>query len=389
MNYICFSPYFPLNYFQFSVALKKFGVNVLGIGDAPYEYLHPELKAALTEYYRLDDLHNYDQLLRAVGYLTHRYGKIDGIDSHNEYWLDTEAQLRRDFHIDGLKPEEMSRIKKKSEMKNVFQSTGLNTVRGIMAGTLEEAIRFAKETGYPLMAKPDSGVGAAGTYKIEDEAGLKDFFNTKPQVNYLLEEFIVGDIFSFDGLVDKSGNLIFFSTLKYGSGVMEIVQEDAHVFFYTLIDIPEDLVEAGKKILAAFAVKGRFFHFEFFREHQTGKLVALEVNMRPPGGFITEMFNFTFDVDVYNEWAAMIVNHHTHSNFKRKYHVCYVSRKWKYDYYYTHETLMEKYSEIIVFHHPIDEILSRAMGNYCYLLRSSDLNAIFEVQQAIHQLRSI
>ena len=45
-------------------------MNVLGVGDATYDELHPDLKRALTEYYRVDSLENYDQVLRAMGYFT-------------------------------------------------------------------------------------------------------------------------------------------------------------------------------------------------------------------------------------------------------------------------------------------------------------------------------
>lgn len=129
MNYIHFSPYFPPNYIHFSKALKEAGATVLGIGDSPYEPLSQNLKDSLTEYYKVDDLHNYDQLLRGLGYFTHKYGKIDGIDSHNEYWLETEAQLRTDFNIKGIKNENLAMIKKKSEMKKAFVSAGLEIGR--------------------------------------------------------------------------------------------------------------------------------------------------------------------------------------------------------------------------------------------------------------------
>jgi len=389
MNYICFSPYFPPNYFRFSVSLKKYGVNVLGIGDAAYDDLHPELKSTLTEYYRVDDLHHYDGLVGAVAYFTERYGHIDGIDSHNEYWLETEARLRGEFNIDGLKPEDMGRIRKKSEMKKVFQTTGLNVARGILSDSFENALDFVNKTGYPLIAKPDSGVGAANTWKIENESELADFFRDKPDIDYMLEEFIQGDIYSFDGMVDKSGKLVFYTAMKNEKGVMEVVHEDSHVYYYTLRDIPADLEVAGKKMLAAFDVRGRFFHFEFFREYTTLRLVALEVNMRPPGGFTTDMFNFASDVDVYNAWAGMIANQPVTVDFSRKYHVCFVSRKWKYDYLYTHEALMEKYPKELVFHERVNDALSRAMGNTCYLVRSPGLDQLFEVQQAIHQLKSL
>jgi hypothetical protein len=52
MNFIFISPNFPTKFWQFCDALKKNGATVLGIGDAPYEELVPELKRSLTEYYR-------------------------------------------------------------------------------------------------------------------------------------------------------------------------------------------------------------------------------------------------------------------------------------------------------------------------------------------------
>ena len=103
MNFVFVSPHFPPNWYLFCVRLREAGANVLGIGDAPYHDLRPELQQALSEYYRVDDLHSYDQLVRALGYLTHRHGKLDRLDSLNEYWLETEARLRTDFNIPGIK----------------------------------------------------------------------------------------------------------------------------------------------------------------------------------------------------------------------------------------------------------------------------------------------
>jgi len=79
MNFIFLSPHFPPNYYQFAVWLKNLGVNVLGIADEHHDNLRPELKSALTEYFRVNDMHNYDELVRALGYFTHRYGKLDKV----------------------------------------------------------------------------------------------------------------------------------------------------------------------------------------------------------------------------------------------------------------------------------------------------------------------
>ena len=76
-NFLFISPAFPGNYENFCVALKNDGVNVLGIGDTPYDELSPVLKSALTEYYRVDNMKNYDEMFRAVAFLSFHHGKID------------------------------------------------------------------------------------------------------------------------------------------------------------------------------------------------------------------------------------------------------------------------------------------------------------------------
>lgn len=386
MNYVHLSPYFPPNYLHFSKALKAEGIRVLGLGDMPYDDLHAELKAALTDYYRVDNLHQYDQLVRAMGYFTHQYGKIDGIDSHNEYWLETEAKLRADFNIAGLKPEDMVQMKKKSEMKKVFRSGGLAVAEGMIVADWNSLIMFANKNGFPLIAKPDNGVGASGTYKIYHEEDLKSFYDQKPDETYFIEQFIDGTIQSFDGLVDLNGKLLFSTSHVNERGVMEVVNEDTHVYFYNLRTIPADLFAAGMKALSAFQLKGRFFHIEFFREHHSDKLFALEVNMRPPGGYTMDMFNFSIDADLYQLWASMVAGKKIDFEYDIKYHICFVSRKNRHRYQYTHSELLQKYNKQIAFHSSIPEIMSPAMGNYCYLVRSSDISEMFEVQKSIHQL---
>ena len=102
MNVVFLSPHFPPNWYRFAVALRSAGANTLGIADSSWEDLRPELRDALNDYYRVDDLGNYDQLTRALGYFIHRHGRIDRLDSLNEHWLETEAALRTDFNIPGI-----------------------------------------------------------------------------------------------------------------------------------------------------------------------------------------------------------------------------------------------------------------------------------------------
>ncbi len=384
MNLVYLSPHFPPNYYQFCVHLNQLGVNVLGIADEPYDFLRDELKDALSEYYLVNDMHNYDELLRALGYFTHRYGKINRLDSLNEYWLETEARLRTDFNIFGIKDNDINRIKRKSQMKKVFVKAGVQVARGRVVRNRREARRLISETGFPVVAKPDVGVGATKTYKINNDEELISFFATKPTKDFIMEEFIQGDIETFDGLTDQDGNLVFFTSHKYSQGVMETVNDDSNVYYYSLRNIPADLEETGRRVLKAFDVRERFFHFEFFR-NEDNHIIALEVNIRPPGGMTTDMFNFANDIDIYKEWANVVVHNKFTADYNRKYHCCYVGRKFNREYAHSHNQILTTFGKKLVHHEQISGVFSVALGDYGYLVRSPDLDEIYHMAAYIQE----
>ena len=160
MNFVFVSPHFPHTYWQFCDRLRRNGINVLGIGDAPYDSMESPLKVALTEYYRVDSLEDYDQVYRAVAFFAFRYGKIDWIESMNEYWLEQDARLRTDFNVTtGIRSDRIRFIKEKSLMKQLFLDAGIPTARQHVVSTVEAGLAFAETVGYPLIVKPNIGVG--------------------------------------------------------------------------------------------------------------------------------------------------------------------------------------------------------------------------------------
>ena len=137
-------------------------------------------------------MEDYDQVLRAVGYFTHRHGKIDRIDSFNEHWLDLEARIRTDFNMFGLRTDIIETVKRQSLMKERFRKAGIAVARGAVVHDIAAARTLITDTGYPVVAKPDRGMGALHTYKIRNDAELTAFFRSKPDIDYIMEEFIDG-----------------------------------------------------------------------------------------------------------------------------------------------------------------------------------------------------
>ncbi len=385
MNFVFLSPHFPTNFENFCVRLQQAGANVLGLADEPYSQLTWELRGALNDYYQTESMHDYDRLVRAMGFFTHKYGKIDRLDSHNEYWLETEAKLRTDFNVPGIKLDQINRMKRKSEMKKVFIEAGLSPARGKICRTREELRDFISEVGFPVVAKPDIGVGAAKTYKIENLEQTEPFWNDKLPEDYIVEEYIQGTIVTFDGLAAAPGETAFSSSLRYSKGIMETVNEDSDLYFYVTREIEPDLDAAGRKILKAFQVEERFFHFEFFKCGD--ELIPLEVNMRPPGGPILDMMNFANDFDCYKAWADLIVRKESNVVASKNFFVIYVSRKDRIDYHNSHQAILEKYRDLLVMESRIDGAFAQALGNQGYILRHPDLDTLLDAAAGIHKRR--
>ncbi len=377
MNFVFVSPHFPKTYWNFCERLVRNGVNVLGIGDADYNSIPEELKACLTEYYRVGSLADYDAMVRAMGYFTFKYGKIDWVESNNEYWLEMDAQLRTDFNVTtGAQNDFISRIKFKSRMKESYIKAGVPVARHHMVSTLAAAEAFIKDVGYPVIVKPDNGCGAEATYKLKNAADLKAFYADLPQESYIMEEFIDGTIVSFDGVADSHCVPLFYTSNYFPTPIMDIVNSNGDLAYWTQKEVPEALRKAGFATIKAFGAKSRFFHCEFFQLNKgkkglgkKGDYVALEVNMRPAGGYTPDMINFANSVDCYQIWADMVCFDAVRNvSLAGDKHFCvYAGRRDGKVYRHSHEEILEKYGAVMKMCDRIPDALVMDMGNQMYM----------------------
>ena len=375
-NFIFISPNFPTNYWQFCAELKKNGLNVLGIGDQPYDELSQELKNSLNEYYKVNSLENYDEVYRAVAFFTYKYGRIDWLESNNEYWLERDAMLRTDFNISsGFHTEDMPRIKYKSKMKEFYTKAGIPVARYHLVDNVENCQDFIKLVGYPVIVKPDNGVGASHTFKLSSDQDLLQFFNEKEaDTQYIMEEFIDAEVNSYDAVIDSNGDPMFETGNVTPDSIMDIVNNSDNSIYHIVKNLSDDVRTAGRATVKSFGVKSRFVHFEFYRllkDHdgmgKKGDVVALEVNMRPCGGFSPDMMNYANSTNVYKIWADMIAfDHSTLPDGKHDY-CAYAGRRDGKDFVLSHEEILEKYGDNLKMVDRIPDVLSGAMGNQMYV----------------------
>lgn len=399
MNFVYISPQFPKTNWEFCDRLKKNGVNVLGIADIEYDQLDEKLKNTLTEYYKVSSLENYDDVLKAIGFFTHKYGKIDWIESNNEYWLANDARLRTDFNVvTGIKSDKINNIKEKSKMKKFYKKAEIPAAAYSLVTTLAKAKKFIKEVGYPVITKPDNGVGASDTHKIKNEEELKAFFETKNKdIKYIMEQFVDGDLVSYDAIINSKGEPVF-ETGIFEPTIMDIVNEGLDVFYYVEKEMPEKLLEAGRKTVKAFGVKSRFIHLEFFKLKndveglgKKGDYIGLETNMRPAGGYTPDMYNYANNTDVYQIWADMVAfdeirNANLNDDLEKNYCI-YVSRRDNHNYVHSHDEIKQKYGQSIVMDERMPDIFSGAMGNYMYTAIFKTEEEMEEFKKMVHEKR--
>ena len=374
-NFVFISPNFPMTYWKFCRELRNNGIRVLGIGDSPYDDLMQELKDSLHEYYKVSSLENYDEVFRAVAFFTFKYGKIDWLESNNEYWLMQDAALRTEFNITtGPKNDDIDKIKYKSVMKKYYAKAGLPTARYHLVEGLEDALDFARMVGYPVVVKPDNGVGANNTFKLTCDGDVEWFIREKDEAVYIMEEFVKGYVQTYDAIIGSQGQPLFESGNITPNSLMDIVNDNGDCIYFLVKDLPENILDAGHRTVEAFGVKSRFVHLEFFVLYEDqeglgkkGDVLGLEVNMRPSGGYTPDMYNYSQETDVYKIWADMVAfdwntkgtgNHHYCAYYGRR-----DFRRYKLDDY----EVMMKYGDKMVMHGRIPEALSGAMANQMYV----------------------
>ena len=284
MDLLYISPEFPPYGRQFIQRLARHGVRVWALGEADFYDMPEDLREDLKWYVRAD-LKDLIAVRRAVEELLAaqtglgQSPNIDRVESHNESWLRLEGYINAAFDVPGIRPERLDRLKKKSEMKTVFRACGFPVAEDVIVGSIDHALSFARTLGYPVILKPDEGVGAGGIYRVESPEELEAIVPTLPET-YMLERFMAAPIVTFDGLTDAAGHVLFENSLVYGDGVLEYVL-GKDTFFYVTRNIPHDLLRTGRRLVEAFEIRGKFFHFEFFRVNQA--YYPIEINCRPPG----------------------------------------------------------------------------------------------------------
>lgn len=308
------APYFLDTTMRFVRALAELpGVRFSLLTQEPRHKLPGDLHNKVAGYVQLDHALDAGQIAHGVELLGNRFGKQHRLLGTLEHIQNQLAQVREHLQISGMDATEVRNFRDKARMKDVLRAAGLPCARHALLASESDAWAFVREVGWPLVVKPREGVGAAVTFRCDNEEDLRGALaSIRPSKGNpaIAEEFITGEEHSFE-VASIRGKPVWHSLTKYAPPPLDVVRNpwiQWTVLLPRQIDTGEfdDVREVGLKALQVLGMGTGISHMEWFRR-KDGTLAIGEIAARPPGAQIMTLNSFAHDFDLYRAWAKLAV----------------------------------------------------------------------------------
>src|SRR6267154_1986754 len=248
-------------------------------------------REAIDEMFFMPEELPLQELLHAVSYAA-RSRKIDRIVALDEFDLENIAAIREHLRLPGM---------------------GLTTVHYFRD-------KLAMRVPGPWLLKPRAQASGIGMKKICASEELWPWLDQlgDRQSEYLLEQFIPGQVFHVDGIVSEK-RVLFAEAHAYGMPPLDVSH---HGGVFTTRTLPRDspeatsLKEIHQKLVDALGLARGVTHTEFLKSHADGRFYFLEIAARIGGAYISNVVQAATGINLWREWAQLEVG-----AGKRPYHL--------------------------------------------------------------------
>jgi biotin carboxylase len=250
---------------------------------------------------------NMQDALYGVSYLA-RSVQIDRIVPLDDFDVEKAASFREHLRVPGMGDTTARYFRDKLAMR-VKAADGGIPVPSFCGIINYDRLRdyLAKESG-PFVLKPRTQAGAIGIRKVANADEVWQQLNElgDQQSFYVLEKFVVGDIYHVDAIVSEKKPL-FQLVSRYGTPPLE-VSHQGRVFNTRVIPRDSDDAKALKtlnqKVLKEFGLVRGVSHSEYIKGAD-GQFYFLETSARVAGAHIAEMVEAATGLNLWAEWAKI------------------------------------------------------------------------------------
>lgn len=290
---------------------KRQGCTVILITSESLQYTAHWPMASIDEiFYMPDQDGKWDalQTIRAISYLA-RTRDIERLVPLDDFDLEIAATVREHLRIPGMGETATRYFRDKLSMRLKAQEAGLSIPDFVSIVNYDKIREFVERVPSPWVLKPRSMAGAAGIKKIDSADELWRLLAElgDEQSFYLLERFVLGDIFHVDSIVYEREVLLAIAS-GYGRPPLE-VSHNGGIFTTKLLErgtpLEQSLLELNRQVLQSMGLLQGVSHTEFIRGQDDGKLYFLETSARVGGAHISDLLAAATGVNMWTEWAKV------------------------------------------------------------------------------------
>ena len=237
-----------------------------------------------------------------------RTERIDRIVALDDFDVETAAMLREYLHIPGMGETTGRAFRDKLAMRARARSAGIPCPEFVHPVNHDAINEWTARIAPPWVLKPRSQAAAIGIRKIgtTDELWqmLESLGDDRPE--YVLEQFVPGDVYHVDSLVFDR-RVVFAAASRYGTPPMAVAHEGGIFVTRTLADddpVARELKTLNARILDSFGLHRGVSHTEFIRARD-GQLYFLETSARVGGAYIVDVVEAATAINLWREWARI------------------------------------------------------------------------------------
>ena len=314
LNVVLVAPFLGATMLKCLSAFTKLPNIRLGlISHQPEQSLPNEVQKLVHGHYRIGNCLDPEELLEATTAFQQEWDSVDRLIGYLEHLQGPLAEVRSKMNIHGMKKQTADNFRDKNQMKATLRQFGLPVAKQAKIHSYQEVEAFIQTVGYPIILKPLAGVGSKNTARVNNEQTLLKALNTllPSQDNPVqAEQFIKGEEHTLEAVKIK-GKVVWQSSTYYLPGPLQVLENP---WMQYCVLLPKELAHEhvkkflplNAKALAALGMNTGLSHMEWFLQSDKTPIIS-EVGARPPGVNIMPMLSYAHEVDMWAQWANLMV----------------------------------------------------------------------------------
>ena len=233
---------------------------------------------------------------------------LDRIVALDDFDVETAAMLREYLRVSGMGETTARGFRDKLAMRSRARSAGIRCPEFVHVVNDAALAEWTARVSPPWVLKPRSQAAAIGIRTIGSTGDLREALEAlgDARADYLLEQFIAGDVYHVDSLVFDR-RVVFATASHYGSPPMTVAHGGGIFVTRTLASDDaqgEALKTENARVLDSFGMRRGVSHTEFIRGAEGG-VYFLETSARVGGAFIVDVVEAATGVNLWREWAKI------------------------------------------------------------------------------------